>query len=74
MFFILLQKLFLLLRKSNLGFYIFYRGFFDNQKGSGTIFQATFFVEFFDKKDYFVILHKLAKFHYQTAFTSQFIQ
>ena len=45
-----------------------------NQKGPGTSLQATFFIEFFDKKFYFVILHKLAKFHYQTVFTSQIIQ
>ena len=38
---------------------------------SGTSFQATFFIEFFDKKFSFVILHKVAKCHYQTVFTSQ---
>ena len=43
-------------------------------KGPGTSFQATFFVEFFDKKNHFVILHKLTKIHYQTAFTSKVIQ
>ena len=52
----------------------FYRGFFENYKGPGTSFQATIFIEFFDKKFYFVILHELAKFHYQTVFTSQVIQ
>ena len=36
--------------------------------------QAIFFEEFLDKKNYFVILHKLTKFHYQAAFASQFIQ
>ena len=36
--------------------------------------KATFFIEFFDKTFCFVILHKLAKFHYQTVFTSQVIQ
>ena len=36
-------------------------------KGPGTSFQVTFFAEFFDKKDYFVILHKLIKFHCQTV-------
>ena len=43
-------------------------------KGPGTSFQATFFTEVVDKKFYFVMLHKLAKFHYQTVFTSQVIQ
>ena len=52
----------------------FYRGFFENKKGPGTIFQVRFFTEFFAKKFNFVTLHKLAKFHYQTAFTSQVIQ
>ena len=42
--------------------------------GPGTSFQATSFIEFFDKKCYFVILYKLAKFHYQTVLTSQVIQ
>ena len=36
--------------------------------------QATLFIEFFDKKFYFVLLRKLAKFHYQTVLTSQVIQ
>ena len=40
-------------------------------KGFGTNFQATFFVKFFDKKFYLVIVHKPAKFHYQTVFTIQ---
>ena len=52
----------------------FYRGSFENWKGSGTSFQATFFTEFFDKFFSFVILHKLTKFHYQTVFTFQLIQ
>ena len=39
----------------------FYRGFFENQKGPGNSFQATLFIEFFDKKFYLVMLHKLAK-------------
>ena len=33
-----------------------------------------FFIEFLDKKLSFVILHKLAKFHNGTVFTSQVIQ
>ena len=44
------------------------------KKGSGTSFQATFFIEFLDENFYFVILYKLAKFYYQTVFTSQVIQ
>ena len=52
----------------------FTEDFLKIKKGPGTSFQATFFVEFFNKKNYFVILHKLAKFHYQTAFPSQVIQ
>ena len=43
-------------------------------EGPGTSFQAKFSTEFFDKKFCFVILHKLAKCHYQTVFTSQVIQ
>ena len=45
-----------------------------SRKGPGTSFQATFFTEFFDKKFCFIILHKLAKYHYSTVFTSQVIQ
>ena len=52
----------------------FYRGFFENYKGPGTIFLATIFTVFFDKNVHFVMLLKLAKFHYQTVFTSQVIQ
>ena len=37
-------------------------------KKPGTSFQATFFVEFFDKFS-FIILHELAKFNYQTVFS-----
>ena len=44
------------------------------KNGPPTSFQATFFTEFFDKKLYFVMLNKVAKFHYQTLFTSQIIQ
>ena len=40
----------------------------------GTSFQARFFMETFDKKFYFVMLYKLAKFHNQTVFTSKVIQ
>ena len=49
---------------------LLYRGFFENKKGPGTSFQATFFLEFFKKRNCFVILHKLAKCDYQTVFTS----
>ena len=43
-------------------------------KGPETSFQATFFIEFYDKKSYLVILHKLAIFHYQAVSASQVIQ
>ena len=33
-----------------------------------TSFQATFFIEIFDKTFSFVMLNKLAKFHHQTVF------
>ena len=33
-----------------------------------------FFIEFFDKNFYLVLLHTLAKSNYQTVFTSQVIQ
>ena len=52
----------------------FYREFFENYKGPGTSFQAIIFIRFFDEKFYIAILHKLAKFHYQTVFTSKVIQ
>ena len=51
-----------------------YRGFLENQVGPGTSFQVTFFTELFDEKFHFVILHKLAKFNYQTVITSEVIQ
>ena len=41
----------------------FYRGFFKNEKGPGTSFQAKFFARFCDKKLSFII-HKLVKFHF----------
>ena len=37
-------------------------------KGPRTSSQASFFIQFFDKKFSFVILHKLAKFHYKTVY------
>ena len=43
-------------------------------KGLGTSLQATFFIKVFDQNLSFVILHKLAKFYYQTVFTFQVIQ
>ena len=49
----------------------FLQRIFENYKGPGTSFQVTFFVEFFDKNFSFVMLHKLAKFHYQTMLTFQ---
>ena len=44
------------------------------KKGLELVFRPNFSYNFFNKKNYFVILHKLAKFHYQTVFTSQVIQ
>ena len=44
------------------------------KKGLELVSRLHFFKEFFDKKIYFVILHKLTKFRYQTVFTSQVIQ
>ena len=44
------------------------------KKRPRTSFQATFFIEFLDKKCSFVIFHKLVKFHCQNEFTSQVIQ
>ena len=43
-------------------------------KGVKLSLQVTIFTEFFDKKIYFVILHELVKFNYQTVFTFQVIQ
>ena len=51
----------------------FRRGFLEKEKGPGTSFQGTFFMEFFHKNFSFVILHELAKFHYQIVFTSKVI-
>ena len=48
----------------------FYRGFFEIQKGPGTRFQASFSYIFFNKK-FSCEIYKLAKFHYQTLFTSK---
>ena len=44
------------------------------RKEPGTSFQVTIFVEFFNKNIYSVLWHKLAKFQYQTVFTSQVFQ
>ena len=44
------------------------------REGFGISFMATFFIIFFDKNFSFEILHKIAKFHYQTVFTFQVIQ
>ena len=43
-----------------------YTGLFENYKGPGTSFQATSFIEFFDKKIYFVMLYK---FHWPNFIT-----
>ena len=53
---------------------LFCRGFLENKKEPETIFQASSMVEFSDKFFSFVILHKLAKFHYQSILNSQAIQ
>ena len=52
----------------------FYKRFCKSKIGPGTGFQATFHAEVLDKKFSFVILHKLAKFHFQTVFIFQIIQ
>ena len=52
----------------------FYRGFFENGKDLELVSRSHFSIEIFDKFFFFVILHKLAKFHYQTMYTSQVIQ
>ena len=49
-----------------------HRGFFKNNKGLGTSFQATFFAYFFDEKCYFVIFHKLSQFNYQCVYFHAF--
>ena len=41
----------------------------DSWKIKNTSFQATVFIKCFDKNFYFLMLHKLAKFYYQTLFT-----
>ena len=53
---------------------LFIEDYLKIKKGPGTSFQAIFFIEFSDKKIYFVILHKLTKVNYQTLFTSQVFQ
>ena len=51
---------------------IFSHGEFSkNRKGTRSLSKVTFFVEFYDRNFSFVILHKLAKFHKETVFTSQ---
>ena len=52
----------------------FYKRFCKSKIGPGTGFQATFHAEVLDKKFCFVILHKLAKFQFQTVFIFQIIQ
>ena len=43
------------------------------RKGLELVSRPHFAYTFLIKKNYFLILHKLAKFHYQTVFTSQVI-
>ena len=52
----------------------FLKRILENEKGPGTSFQATFSIEFYDKKFFLVMLHKLAKFYYQAVLASQVIQ
>ena len=47
----------------------FFIALFKITKGSGTRFQAKYFVGFFYKFFFHVILHQLAKLHYQTVST-----
>ena len=47
---------------------------FENEKVSGTSFQATLSIEFSDKKSYLLTFHKQAKFQYQAVFASQIIR
>ena len=51
----------------------FYRVFFEDWKGPGTSFHATFSIVFFDKSC-LVMLHKMAKFNYHAVSASQVIQ
>ena len=44
------------------------RGFFENITGVGTSFKTTFLIYFFDNNFYFLILHKLVKFHCQNVY------
>ena len=48
------------------------RAFFKNRNGTATSFQVIFFAEFFNDNDFLVILHKLAKYHYQTKLIKLF--
>ena len=49
------------------------RALFANTKGPGTSFQAGVSADFFWWNYFFWIWHKLAKFHWQTVFTSHVI-
>ena len=49
-----------------------YRGFFKNEKGPGTSFQAICFVEFFDKTFSFVT-YKLILFHYICVYSTSYV-
>ena len=51
----------------------FYRGIFEYKKDLKPVSRLRFFVNFFGKNFDFVKLHQLAKFNYQTVFTSQII-
>ena len=45
-----------------------------SDKGPGTNFQTTFFVELYDKNFSIVIFYLLLKFHYETVFTPALVQ
>ena len=52
----------------------FYRDSFENSKKKGVeLVSRPLFYRIFYEKIYFVILHKLAKFHHQTVYSSQAI-
>ena len=54
--------------------FLFMEDYLKIKKGLELLSKAIFFLEFFDEKFSFVMLHKLAKFHHQTMFTSQVTQ
>ena len=51
--------------------FVFYRGFFKNKNNLELVSRPYFLQDFLNKNFYFVIMHRLAKFYYQTMFTSE---